>query len=857
MPRALSSLRARFFRNTQVYVCPADGGAATRLTHLGAFTARVAAWTPDGRRVLFATDAARGATGGAELWWVPAAGGCASPAGGGAGLGPASSAAFQPGGPGRLLGRHTRDPAVSEWKRYGGGRGGELWIDAAGAGAYACVLDAERLRASVRATAGAASAPSAGGSLGAPVWAPNGRVAFCADPCGAAGVYSCDATGADVRCHASAASAACAGFYPRHVCIDGAAAPSDAQPPRAAFAAGGRLYTCTLSCDGGVSASVLEVPIAWRGPRVGRSLRYVSADEEFESGALHPEGLSLVVVARGRAFSLGLWAGPALAFPPAGVSDAHAGADGDADTFGRSRFACFLFDGARVALSCDASGDDDIHVHWEDARAPGIALCLPQPALGRPEAICPSPQAPLLAIINHRAELLILDVDTRVLRVADVAPRAGGLADLAWSPCGNWLAYSAATGPDACAVKLLDVRSGTSTVITSPLLSDGCPAWDPMGRYLYFIGTRDFEPSYDEAERVGLGFPHASRPYVLTLRADVPNPLLPELRPPGDDDDDGGDDGGDDGWEDGGGGGAGGEGGDGDDDEEVPPEPIEIDLEGITSRAVALPVPVGRYAQVLALERDRLMFTVFPVHTSPVGLNAGDDDDDGGGSGGADADEAGTGTLLRYDLRTLREATLIPSGVEEVSLSMDGRVMAVHYGGAHPELRVLRAGEKPREEDDADAPIDAGEHSAESGLIDIDGRIRIGVRPAAEWRQMLREVWRRLRDDFWCKDMGGVDWLAVRCAACAWAPCCAACLVQQQLRCCTNVMRADASSAFCPHARRERYEAVLPRIATRAELNDLMARAPSCTHVHRVSLHHCLSSPKSLTHPFPLFLFAL
>jgi tricorn protease-like protein len=756
-----------------VYVCPGEGGAAVRLTHLGAFTARVAAWTPDGRRVLFATDAARGATGGTELWWVPAGGGCASPAGGGArGLGPAASAAFQPRGPGRLLGRHTRDPAVSEWKRYGGGRGGELWVDAAGAGAYACVLDAERLRAAVRGLGnGASEAAAAAGSLGAPAWAPNGRIVFAADPGGAAGVYSCAPDGADVRCHAAAADARCAGFYPRHVCVDGAAGAGgsgSATPPRAAFAAGGRLYTCSLSCDGDASAPPpppSEVPIAWRGPRVGRALRYVSADDEFESAALHPEGLSLVLVARGRAFSLGLWAGPALAFPPAGGADANAHADGaESAAFGRARFACFLFDGARVALACDASGEDDIHVHWEDARAPGAALALPQPALGRPEALCPSPQAPLLAIINHRAELLICDVDTRVLRVADVAPRAGGLADLAWSPCGNWLAYSAATGPDTCAVKLLDVRSGVTHVVTAPLLSDGCPAWDPAGRYLYFVGARDLEPSYDEAERVGLGFPHASRPYVLTLRADTPNPLLPELRPPGDDDDDdGGDDGGDDGWEDGGGG-NGGDGGE--EEEEVPPEPIEIDLEGITARAVALPVPVGRYGQVLALERDRLMFTVFPVHTSPVGLNAGDDDDaGGGGSGGADADEAGTGTLLRYDLRTLREATLIPSGVEEVSLSMDGRTMAVHYGGAHPELRVLRAGEKPREEDDADASIDAGEHSAESGLIDIEGRVRIGVRPAAEWRQMLREVWRRLRDDFWCKDMGGVDWAAVRCGA--------------------------------------------------------------------------------------------
>eukprot|EP00959_Pyramimonas_sp_CCMP1952_P212846 4453955-Pyramimonas_sp.AAC.2 len=35
-----------------------------------------------------------------------------------------------------------------------------------------------------------------------------------------------------------------------------------------------------------------------------------------------------------------------------------------------------------------------------------------------------------------------------------------------------------------------------------------------------------------------LSFPRGQRPYLLTLRSDIPNPLLPELRPVGDDDED-------------------------------------------------------------------------------------------------------------------------------------------------------------------------------------------------------------------------------------------------------------------------------------------------------------------------------
>ena len=49
---------------------------------------------------------------------------------------------FQPvvaatrGGPGRLIGRNTEDPATAHWKGYKGGCAGEVWIDASGDGAF-------------------------------------------------------------------------------------------------------------------------------------------------------------------------------------------------------------------------------------------------------------------------------------------------------------------------------------------------------------------------------------------------------------------------------------------------------------------------------------------------------------------------------------------------------------------------------------------------------------------------------------------------------------------------------------------------------------------------------------------------
>ena len=52
------------------------------------------------------------------------------------------------------------------------------------------------------------------------------------------------------------------------------------------------------------------------------------------------------------------------------------------------------------------------------------------------------------------------------------------------------------------------------------------PAFDPEGKYLYFIGQRDFDPVYDELQ-FDLGFPKGTRPFAITLRKDLAQPVHP------------------------------------------------------------------------------------------------------------------------------------------------------------------------------------------------------------------------------------------------------------------------------------------------------------------------------------------
>jgi tricorn protease len=119
-----------------VHVMQADGGSPRRVSHLGSSTETVG-WTPDGDRIVVATDYRQPFAGWRHLWTVPVDGSAPEPLG----IGPAFSASFAPDGNAMVIGRNQFDPA--RWKRYRGGRAGVLWIDRHGDGEFEMLVSLE------------------------------------------------------------------------------------------------------------------------------------------------------------------------------------------------------------------------------------------------------------------------------------------------------------------------------------------------------------------------------------------------------------------------------------------------------------------------------------------------------------------------------------------------------------------------------------------------------------------------------------------------------------------------------------------------------------------------------------------
>ncbi|MDB5100988.1 MAG: peptidase [Cyanobacteria bacterium RYN_339] len=640
--------------HVEVYVMPAEGGEDRRLTFFGAVSL-VAGWSPDGEWIYFASNAYQAFSRVQGLYAVPVRGGQPRALG----WGPARHISHAPlPGKGVVLGRNTGDPA--RWKRYRGGTTGDLWIDVTGGGTF------ERLKVAV-------------GNPTTPMWVGD-RIYFLADHEGVGNLYSCRPDGGDLARHTDHDT-----FYARQASTDG---------QRIVYHAGADIYMYDPA-----TGTTHPLPIDWHSPAPQMGRKFADAARYLDGIDLHPAGHSVALTTRGKPFTMGNWAGAVMQLgEPQGV---------------RYRLPAWLHDGKRVAVIHDARGEECVTVFTADGSAAPEDLGAMD--LGRVTELRQSPKGDHLAIVNHRSELLVVDVAAKQVKTLDVG-REGRLTGAAWSPDGKWVAYSFPLTARTSCIKLANLESGETHQVTEPLLIDGDPSWDPKGDYLYFLSHRHFDPVYDNLH-FDLGFPKGIRPALVTLRADVPSPFVPKVeepkpkepaKPEGE--------------------------ADKEKDKEPEDKPLVIELAGITRRLAVFPVPEARYVQLVAIE-GKVMLT---SHQPEGALNQ-----DIVASGEPKAH------LQAYDFATQKLESVIDH-VSWLDVSLDRKSMLVAVGERY---RVLPAGEKVA----ADAPKEPGK---ESGWLEL-GRVRVSIEPRAEWRQMYREAWRLQRDQFWTADMSSVDWQRV------------------------------------------------------------------------------------------------
>ncbi len=566
----------------------AEGGPAHRLTYFGAIS-QVVGWTPDSSAVVVASDYQQPFPGWTHLWKVPVNDRPPQlyP------WGPARAISFGS-DKGVVIARNSFDPA--RWKRYRGGWAGDLWVDRDGEGTFASLVKLP-------------------GNLADPMWIGN-RIFFISDHEGVGNIYSVTPRGAGLRRYTDHTD-----FYARFASTDGTTI---------VYHCGADIWLLDPA-QGENHLVEVELPTS----RPQRMRRFVSSSQHIESVALHPQGHSVAVVARGSASTMPLWEGTPLRFGTGSSA--------------RIRLTSWLADGERVIYVTDRWGDEELVIERVDGEGEPVRVSGPH---GRIRTLDVAPSGDRVAATNHRHEVSVIDLTAQTSHEIHRSPFSW-IHGTSWSPDGRWLAFAASETRTSSNLFLYDTKASRLHRIGRTDFVDWAPSFDPDGKYLSFLSARSFEPIAD-GHFHDYGFPRSTIPMLIPLRADAASPFAVAAREPR------------------------APGG-------APPPPpptgtepatipaVEIDLEGLAERAVSYPVPAGDYLSV-RMAKGRALLLSRPLAGAPSALQ----------------EEGPRARLEAWDFSTDKVET-VAEGLMGVDVSADGKVLGLL---GKKTLRVVAVGWK-------------------------------------------------------------------------------------------------------------------------------------------------------------------
>jgi len=672
---------AQYDGGTDVYVMDTAGGLPRRLTW-DPSGAVVQDWTPDGNSIVFRSQR-QGQTWRHRMWSVPAQGGCARllelPYGEFVALEPEGRrAAFVP-----------ISAEWQHWKRYRGGMADDLWLADLAAGTFRRLTEEPGIDTT-------------------PLWL-GGSVYFVSDRDGQANLHRLDpATGA------RQAVTNYEDYDVAYPATDGA---------RIIFEHGQRLALYDPA-----SGASRDLSLHLRSDRIHAREKRVAALDYLEGVALGPTGRRVLVSARGTILSVPVRDGDVrVVAAPAG---------------GRCRYPAWSADGRQIAFVSDVSGQEEIYVAPSSGGAARQVTRNPRALLG---PLIWSPDGRSLATSDREMRIFVVDVKSGEMTLVDQSDRGGTynvvLDFYRFSPDGNWLAYVRLEPNWNSTVHLYNLREKTSTRVSSASMNSFGPAFDPAGRYLYFLSDRAFDPQYVNANRY-FSYHKYTKVSLVTLASSEKSPFL---RPnqlegvPLDEDLD------EDGWA---GYGASrnhdadGRRGDeqrhgtnrreGDRREpgaDILRERLRVDVEGLSGRVVEVPVPADHWVRLEPLEGRLLLASRRP-----------------GDHGGPFA-----AALRLSTFETRRQAlTVLADSLTDFQVSADRRKLLIQ---THREFTVIDAGAR-------EMPDGKGDPHARQSLDPAPWVVTVD--PASEWRQIFLETWRIAREFFYDPGMHGADWEAVR-----------------------------------------------------------------------------------------------
>jgi tricorn protease len=519
------------------------------------------------------------------------------------------------------------------------------------------------------------------------VW--QGRVYFLSDRDGTINLWSMDPSGKDLKQHT------------RHGGGFDVQSPSLANG-RIVYQLGAdlRVYDIAANRDAAVPVRLVSDFDQMRD-------RWVKAPADWISTAhVSPNGDRVVFTARGQLFVVPAQQGRIV--------------EATRDRKARFREGRFFPDGRSLLALSDKSGEVEF---WRvPANGIGDAEQLTKDAKVLRWDGIPSPDGKHIAHWDKDQQLWVYDVASKAqTRLA--SSNTGDFQDIQWSPDSRWVAYSAPVDNEVNVLFVYNAESHAITRVTTDRYESFSPAWTPDGKWLFFLSNRTFAslvPSPWGSRQPEPFFDKQTKIYHLALKRDERSPFQPddELHPRSEERK----------TEDAKEAKDAKDGKDAKDAKDAKEQPkavkVDIDLDGIQTRLLEVPVPAGNYSD-LTTDGKRLYYV-----------------------------SADTTIDAKRALKTMaidnKRGTAPDTFMEDVAgyeLTLDGKKLLLRKGS---DYYVVDAGAKAP----AAAELGKSQVLLKDWTFDLD--------PRDEWRQMFLDAWRLERDYFYDRGMNGVNWPAMK-----------------------------------------------------------------------------------------------
>ena len=651
--------------NRSVYVVGATGGVPRRLTYHPADIG-VVGWTPDGKRIVFASTRTAFAQGVVQLFTVPIEGGFATPIP----LARASEGSFSPDGA-----RFAYVPNIQwqkAWKRYRGGQAKPIWI-------------ANLSDSSIQATI-----PRDNSNDFNPVWVGD-TIYFLSDRNGPVTLFAYDTKSQQVKQVVQNSG----------LDIKSLGATSDA----IVYEQFGSLHLLDLRSG---SDHALSIEPEGDLAEVRPHFQKIEA-KQIRFAGISPTGARAVFGVRGEILTV-----------PAEKGDIR-NLTNTTDVVERD--PAWSPDGKSIAYFSDETGEYALHLRDQNGMGEVHKIDLGNPPTFYYSPVW-SPDSKKIAYTDKRLNFWYVDLQKKTpVRVdTDTYTDPAHSLQMTWSPDSRWIAYTRQLQNHLHAVFAYSIEQGKSYQLTDGLSDALFISFDKEGKYLYFTASTDVALNTGWLDMTSLLRPVTRSVYVMVLKKDGVSPLAPESdeekgkeaekadkdkKPDTDKDKDK----------------------DKAAAKEEKPVTVDIDLENISQRILALPVPARNYYGLAAGAAGVLFLQEGPA-VDPI------DFDDGGPSM----------KVYKFEFKTRKEDAILED-VTAFNLSFNGEKMLY----AKQNQWFIGPAEKP-----AEGPPKPGQ----GGPLKLDA-MEVYVDPRAEWKHMYYQVWRDERDFLYDPGLHGLNLAAV------------------------------------------------------------------------------------------------